>query len=125
VPTPLPAYSDDDMPDRCDWLREAGFQCTDDIDTIIGFLGMELFERADRGDFLIYLDLPCTSYPVYAPDMPSLLGLLGIVLPVIREATALSEMEERREKELERRRRGPNVYDHRSRTMRYARAGED
>jgi hypothetical protein len=91
----------------CDHLlKDAGYAHATCLGLNISPLGVDVFESEHpREDFVLIVQTPGRWYPVVVRDLPSLLKLLGDLLPVVTQAMACDKAEEKREAELRERRR--------------------
>jgi hypothetical protein len=107
-----------------DEMREAGYTLLHVHGLVDASFWLEVFDHLEGGTHIVVMNTSNRFHPILCPDVPSLMGLLAELLPVVEASQRLDEVQERETEKVRRKLRGPNVYDHRRRQMRYARAGE-
>jgi hypothetical protein len=109
VPDPLPPPRPTE--DFDEWLRRAGYWRLHDHGHEGVALRLAVYEAdGDDGAYLVAINTASRSTCVMVPDLPSLLQLLGELLPVVEASMRLEAAEEEHERKMKLRRPG-GVYN--------------
>jgi hypothetical protein len=85
---------------------EAGFWFLNQHGVEHSALWLQVFEHQEDGAYLVVVNAADRCHSVLAPDLPSLLGLLGELLPVVEASMRLEAAAEEHERKMKVRRRG-------------------
>jgi hypothetical protein len=105
-----------------DWLLDHGYVKQLDYRGGVSALSLELYAD-DEERFIVVPGNCCFHWRVHVEGFPNLIAVLSEVLPAVRGVAELEAVEERDERERQRKRRGPTVYNPRRKCMEFARAG--